>query len=94
MPFSVYSCNILKQLVISLFVTSITLSYNDPEDMIYQKMSSDFGIYGLTTQGINLALNLASKGFLVTVGNKSSDKVESFICMRSFFLDQGVYGIC
>lgn len=58
------------------------------------RMSSDFGIYGLTTQGINLALNLASKGFLVTVGNKSSDKVESFIRMRSFFLDQGVYGIC
>jgi singapore isolate B (sub-type 7) whole genome shotgun sequence assembly, scaffold_11 len=40
-------------------------------------MSSDIGIYGLTSQGIQLALNFASKGYLVTVGNKSSDKVRS-----------------
>ena len=38
-------------------------------------MSSDFGIYGLTSQGIALALNIASKGYSITVGNKSSDKV-------------------
>ena len=41
------------------------------------EMSSDIGIYGLTSQGIQLALNFASKGYLVTVGNKSSDKVRS-----------------
>ena len=50
-------------------------------------MSSDFGIYGLTSQGINFALNLASKGYLVTVGNKSSDKVESFHFVKLSFLD-------
>ena len=38
-------------------------------------MSSEIGIYGLTSQGINLTLNMASKGYLVTIGNKSSDKV-------------------
>ena len=44
------------------------------------EMSSDIGIYGLTSQGIQLALNFASKGYLVTVGNKSSDKVRSDFC--------------
>ena len=43
----------------------------------FSEMSSDIGIYGLTSQGIQLALNFASKGYLVTVGNKSSDKVRS-----------------
>ena len=38
------------------------------------EMSSDIGIYGLTSQGISFALNIASKGYNVTVGNKSSDK--------------------
>ena len=46
-----------------------------------RRMSSDIGIYGLTSQGINLALNMASKGLLVTVGNKSSDKVGSIIIL-------------
>ena len=44
-------------------------------------MSSEIGIYGLTSQGIYLTLNMASKGYLVTIGNKSSDKVESFIVL-------------
>ena len=44
-------------------------------------MSSDIGIYGLTSQGINLALNMASKGLLVTGGNKSSDKVGSIVIL-------------
>lgn len=50
------------------------------KDNSFQKlseMSSDIGIYGLTSQGIQLALNFASTGYLVTVGNKSSDKVRS-----------------
>lgn len=42
------------------------------------EMSSDIGIYGLTSQGISFALNIASKGYNVTVGNKSSDKVLSY----------------
>ena len=54
-------------------------------------MSSEIGIYGLTSQGINLALNFASKGYLVTVGNKSSDKVWS-LCLHGFYIiDQGMY---
>ena len=43
----------------------------------HPEMSSEIGIYGLTAQGIQLALNMASKDCLVTVGNKSSDKVRS-----------------
>ena len=43
-------------------------------------MSSDIGIYGLTSQGIALALNIASKGYSVTVGNKSSDKDPPIRC--------------
>ena len=33
-------------------------------------MSSDIGVYGLAVMGQNLALNLASKGFIVSVGNR------------------------
>ncbi|CBK22995.2 uncharacterized protein [Blastocystis hominis] len=43
------------------------------------EMSSDIGIYGLTSQGISFALNIASKGYNVTVGNKSSDKIKECI---------------
>lgn len=45
----------------------------------HPEMSSEIGIYGLTAQGIQLALNMASKDCLVTVGNKSSDKVRSML---------------
>jgi 6-phosphogluconate dehydrogenase len=33
-------------------------------------MSSDIGVYGLAVMGQNLALNLAEKGFIVSVGNR------------------------
>ena len=59
------------------------LSLNSSEHIAHSiiSMSSDIGIYGLSNQGVNLALNFASNGFLVTVGNKSSDKVRSLRCV-------------
>lgn len=57
-------------------------------------MSSEIGIYGLTSQGINLALNMAAKGYLVTIGNKSSDKVRSFLSIGLLCVDQRVYRSC
>ena len=50
-------------------------------------MSSEIGIYGLTSQGINLTLNMASKGYLVTIGNKSSDKVYFYSFRILSFVD-------
>lgn len=41
-------------------------------------MSADIGIFGLSTQAINLALNLALKQQKVTVGHRSSDLVILF----------------
>ena len=66
------------------FVYPTSVSFHCFHDHTIQSiiaMSSDIGIYGLTNQGVNLALNFASNGFLVTVGNKSSDKVRSFCCV-------------
>ena len=64
---------------ISFFANGVEMN----ETPVHEKgrMSSDIGIYGLTSQGINLALNMASKGLLVTVGNKSSDKVGSIVIL-------------
>lgn len=39
-------------------------------------MSSDVGLYGLAVMGQNFALNMASHGFKVCVGNRSPAKVE------------------
>eukprot|EP00579_Thalassiosira_antarctica_P000936 CAMPEP_0201866616 /NCGR_PEP_ID=MMETSP0902-20130614/1133_1 /ASSEMBLY_ACC=CAM_ASM_000551 /TAXON_ID=420261 /ORGANISM="Thalassiosira antarctica, Strain CCMP982" /LENGTH=490 /DNA_ID=CAMNT_0048391619 /DNA_START=90 /DNA_END=1562 /DNA_ORIENTATION=+ len=39
-------------------------------------MSSDVGLYGLAVMGQNFALNMASHGFSVCVGNRSPAKVE------------------
>lgn len=39
-------------------------------------MSCDIGLYGLAVMGQNFALNMASKGFKVCVGNRSPSKVE------------------
>ena len=39
-------------------------------------MSSDIGLYGLAVMGQNFALNMASHGFSVCVGNRSPAKVE------------------
>lgn len=36
----------------------------------------DIGVYGLAVMGQNLALNIASKGFQVAVGNRSTGKVD------------------
>lgn len=38
-------------------------------------MSSDIGLFGLSTRANNLVVNLASKGVSVAVGNRSSDMV-------------------
>jgi len=40
---------------------------------------SDIGIIGLAVMGENLVLNMASKGFAVSVYNRSADKVKKFI---------------
>ncbi|KAL3764718.1 hypothetical protein ACHAWU_001548 [Discostella pseudostelligera] len=39
-------------------------------------MSCDIGLYGLAVMGQNFALNMASHGFKVCVGNRSASKVE------------------
>ena len=39
-------------------------------------MSCDIGLYGLAVMGQNFALNMASHGFKVCVGNRSPEKVE------------------
>ena len=36
---------------------------------------ADIGLYGLAVMGQNFALNMASKGFTVSVCNRSHDKV-------------------
>ena len=41
----------------------------------FAEMSSDIGIYGLSTRAINLALNFAAKGLSVSIGHRSSDLV-------------------
>jgi 6-phosphogluconate dehydrogenase len=40
---------------------------------------SDIGLIGLAVMGENLVLNMASKGFRVSVYNRSTDKVKDFI---------------
>ena len=42
-------------------------------------MSCDVGLYGLAVMGQNFALNMASHGFKVCVGNRSLSKVETTI---------------
>lgn len=42
-------------------------------------MSNDIGVIGLAVMGQNLALNIASKGFKVSVFNRSSDKVDTTV---------------
>eukprot|EP00953_Heterococcus_sp_UTEX-ZZ885_P042135 21442-Heterococcus_DN1.PRE.1 len=40
---------------------------------------SDVGLYGLAVMGQNFALNMASKGFTVSVCNRSPDKVDATV---------------
>ncbi|MCL2819628.1 MAG: decarboxylating NADP(+)-dependent phosphogluconate dehydrogenase [Oscillospiraceae bacterium] len=44
---------------------------------------SDIGIVGLAVMGENLAMNMESKGFSVSVFNRTADKVEAFIKGRA-----------
>jgi 6-phosphogluconate dehydrogenase len=46
--------------------------------------SSDIGLIGLAVMGENLALNMASKGFTVSVYNRTTEKVRSFIEGRAY----------
>jgi 6-phosphogluconate dehydrogenase len=43
------------------------------------KMSCDIGLFGLAVMGQNFALNMASHGFTVCVGNRSYSKVETTV---------------
>ncbi len=43
---------------------------------------SDIGLIGLAVMGENLVLNMASKGFSVSVYNRSTDKVQDFVSGR------------
>lgn len=42
-------------------------------------MSSEIGLYGLAVMGQNLALNIASKGFKISVCNRSAGKVDTTV---------------
>jgi 6-phosphogluconate dehydrogenase len=42
-------------------------------------MKSDIGIIGLAVMGENLVLNMESKGFSVSVFNRTTEKVEKFV---------------
>lgn len=44
---------------------------------------SDIGVIGLAVMGENLVLNMESKGFTVSVFNRTTDKVDTFIKGRA-----------
>ncbi len=46
-------------------------------------MQSDFGVIGLAVMGQNLALNIESKGFTVSVFNRTGSKTEEFYKRRA-----------
>ena len=46
------------------------------------KQKADIGLIGLAVMGENLVLNMESKGFTVSVFNRSVDKVDKFIAGR------------
>lgn len=55
---------------------------------------SDIGLIGLAVMGENLALNIASKGFSVSVYNRTADKVKRFVEGRGKGKNiLGTYGI-
>ena len=47
------------------------------------KQLSDIGLVGLAVMGENLVLNMESKGFTVTVYNRTVDKVDNFLAARA-----------
>jgi len=53
-------------------------------------MQSNIGLIGLAVMGENLVLNMESKGFRVSVYNRSTEKVEKFINGRG--KDKNFYG--
>lgn len=65
--------------------TFITLRSNATEQTTLalninkMKAKSDIALVGLAVMGENLVLNMESKGFTVTVYNRSTDKVDNFI---------------
>ena len=46
--------------------------------MAQNKTGADIGVYGLGTMGSALALNLADKGFRVSVSNREADWIIDF----------------
>ena len=44
---------------------------------------SDIGLIGLAVMGENLVLNMESKGFQVSVYNRSAQKVDDFLAGRA-----------
>jgi len=52
-------------------------------------MACDIGVYGLAVMGQNLALNIASKGFVVSVGNRSYEKVKVTLSRASLESEAG-----
>jgi len=46
-------------------------------------MASKFGLIGLAVMGENLVLNIASKGFSISVFNRTTSKVDSFVNGRA-----------
>ena len=47
------------------------------------KEKSDIGLIGLAVMGENLVMNMESKGFTVSVYNRTIDKVENFVNGRA-----------
>ena len=51
---------------------------------------SDIGLIGLAVMGENLVLNMESKGFRVSVYNRTVEKVDKFVQASS--KDKNIYG--
>ena len=43
---------------------------------------SDIGLIGLAVMGENLVMNMESKGFTVSVYNRTTEKVKNFVCVE------------
>jgi hypothetical protein len=48
----------------------------------YERMSADFGLIGLAVMGENLVLNIESRGFTVSVFNRTTSVVDKFLESR------------
>ncbi|MFW5857451.1 MAG: NADP-dependent phosphogluconate dehydrogenase [Planctomycetota bacterium] len=53
-------------------------------------MASDIGLYGLAVMGENLALNIESRGYTISVFNRTVEKVDPFVRERA--ADRNVVG--